>query len=102
MTFAVNPTVAGQLPNAAASLYAATGESLYVKNITLANRTGGALAVTIYHRVGGVNYAIFNETIAGGAVVTGGGRLIANGEEIWGVAASATSVDYLIDGVAES
>lgn len=102
MAFAAKPALAGQLPVAAAVLCTATAESLYVQSITLANRSAVGLAVSLFHRVGGVNFMIFNETIAAGAVVTGGKRLLADGEAIWGVAASAASVDYVISRVSET
>ena len=105
-TFTIKALGEGQLAATKGTIYTTPGSTqTIVKTITLVNTTAGALAINLYIKSGATSRRITPKDMSLGA-----GELLESdrdytleaGDLIEGDAASATSVDYTVNGVEET
>lgn len=101
--YAVTTFANGQLPDASAAICtAATGESLYVKNLILSNVSAGAVAVTLWKTIGADHRQIYKKSLAIDETVSLTGYVLAATEAIRAEASAPTAIDYVIDGLKQT
>ena len=101
--FAVTTFANGQLPDTAAAICtAASGESLYVKNLILSNVTASAVDVVLWKTIGADNRQIYKKSLAADETVSLTGYVLATGEAIRAEASAPTAIDYVIDGLKQT